>query len=51
MWTAFTDDQKKQVKALPRYGQALATVKAEAAQAKAAKLAKKADEAEENSPF
>lgn len=51
MWTAFTDEQKKQVKALPRYQQALATVKAEAAQAKAAKLAKKADEAEENSPF
>lgn len=51
MWAAFTDDQKKQVKALPRYQQALATVKAEAAAAKAAKLAKKADAAEEDSPF
>lgn len=51
MWAGFTDDQKKQVKALPRYQQALATVKAEAAAAKAEKLAKKADADEADSPF
>ncbi len=51
MWAGFTEDQKKAVKALPRYQQALATVKAEVAAAKAAKLAKKADAAEEDSPF
>ena len=63
MWAALTDDekdadgkvvtkgQKSQVKALPRYQQALAQVKARRAAEKAAKLAKKADEAEEDSPF
>ena len=51
MWAAFTDDQKKQVKALPRYQQALATVKAEAAAEKAKKLAAKADADEADSPF
>lgn len=51
MWAGFTDEQKKAIKALPRYQQALATVKADAAKAKAEKLAKKADAAEEDSPF
>lgn len=63
MWAALTDDekdadgkvvtkgQKSQVKALPRYQQALAQVKARRAAEKAAKLAKRADEAEEDSPF
>lgn len=63
LWDSLTDDvkdesgkvvtkgQKSTVKALPRYQQALAQVKAERAQAKAAKLAAKADQAEEDSPF
>ena len=63
LWDSLTDDvkdadgkvtekgQKSVVKALPRYQQALAQIKAQRAAAKAAKLAKKADEAEEDSPF
>lgn len=63
MWGQLTDDekdadgkviakgQKSQVKALPRYQQALAQVKARRAAEKAAKLAAKADADEADSPF
>lgn len=50
-WATLTDEQKAQVKALPRYQQSLAEIKATLAAERAAKLAKKADQAEENSPF
>jgi hypothetical protein len=42
-WNALTDEQKKKVKALPLYQQALAEIKAKFAAAKATKLAKKVD--------
>jgi hypothetical protein len=48
---ALTEDQKKQLKALPRYQACLAEVKAERAAAKAAKLAKKADDLEDEAPM
>jgi hypothetical protein len=50
-FAALTDEQKKTLKALPRYQAMMAEVKAERAAAKAAKLAKAADAAEDESPF
>lgn len=50
-WNALTDDQKKQVKSLPRYQLALAKTKAEDAAKKAEALAKKVATEEEDSPF
>jgi hypothetical protein len=66
LWESLTDDeteekdgkkvvtkvgQKSQVKALPRYQQAYAQIKADRALAKAKKLAEKADKAEEEAPM
>ena len=49
-WAALTDEQKKGVKALSRYQQALAQIKAADAAEKARKLAEKAD-AEDDGTF
>jgi hypothetical protein len=46
-----TEEQKKQLKALPRFQAEFAQVKAERQAAKAAEALKKADEAEDESPF
>jgi len=50
-WAALDDEQKKKVKALPLYQQALAEVKAKAAQAKAEKLAKKVEDLGDDAGF
>lgn len=51
IWAKLTDEQKATVKALPRYQQAMAEIKAQRALERARKLAKKADEAEANAPL
>jgi len=50
-FATLTDEQKKQLKALPRYQQAYAEIKARVAAEKAAKLAKKADADEDDAPM
>lgn len=50
-FAALSDEQKKALKALPRYQLALAQVKAEHAAKKAEKLAKKVSESEEDGAF
>jgi hypothetical protein len=50
-FAALTDEQKKALKALPRYQLALAQVKAEHAAKKAEKLAKKVSENEDDAGF
>lgn len=50
-WETLTEDQRKQVKDLPRYKAAFAQVKAKRQADKAAALMKKADEDEANAPF
>jgi hypothetical protein len=51
LWDGLTDEQKAQVKALPRYKAAYAAEKAARAVAKAEKLAKKADADEQDAPM
>lgn len=50
-WETLTDDQRKQVKDLPRYKAAFAQVKAARQAEKAKALMAEADKAEENAPF
>ena len=50
-FAALTDEQKKTLKALPRYQAAAAQVKADRQAKKAAKLSAKADAEEDDSPF
>lgn len=47
-FSALTDDQKKKLKALPRYQAAYADIKAKRAAEKAAKMAKKAEASEDS---